>query len=80
MNTKVHKWGNSLAVRIPKVIAEEVGIYEETNVDLDNVDGKIVISPAVKKKYSLDSLLSRVKKSNLHEETDTGDTEGKEVW
>jgi len=80
MNTKVHKWGNSLAVRIPKVIAEEAGIYEEATVELGNVDGKIVISPAAKKKYRLDALLSKVKKNNLHQETDTGGAEGKEVW
>ena len=80
MNTKVHKWGNSLAVRIPKIIAEEMGIYEETSVEMDSLDGKIVISPAKRKVYSLDSLLSEVKKSNLHEETDTGDAEGGEVW
>jgi antitoxin MazE len=80
MNTKVHKWGNSLAVRIPKIVADEVGIYEETSVELDNIDGKIVISPSVKRKYELDTLLSKVKKNNIHRETDTDDPTGKEEW
>jgi antitoxin MazE len=80
MNTKVRKWGNSLAVRIPKVVADEVGIYEETSVELDNIDGKIVISPSAKHKYSLDALLSKVKKNNIHGEIDAGDSTGKEIW
>lgn len=79
MNTKVQKWGNSLAVRIPKVVAEEAGIYEETSVEMENIDGKIVISPSVKGKYRLDSLLSGISKDNLHEEEYTGKPEGKEA-
>lgn len=80
MNTKVRKWGNSLAVRIPKVVAEEAGIYEESSVEMKNIDGKIVISPSVERKYDLDSLLSDVNKKNIHGETDTGEPAGKEVW
>ncbi len=80
MNTKVRKWGNSLAVRIPKVVAEEAGIYEESEVEMNSVDGKIVISPSLTRKYSLKKLLSKVKEENLHGETDMGEAVGKEEW
>ena len=80
MNTKVRKWGNSLAVRIPKVVAEEAGIYEESEVEMNSVDGKIVISPSLTRRYSLKKLLSKVKEENLRGETDTGEVVGKEEW
>lgn len=80
MNTKVRKWGNSLAVRIPKVVAEEAGIYEESEVEMNSVDGKIVISPSLTRKYSLKKLLSKVKEEDLHGETDTGEAAGREEW
>jgi len=80
MNTKVRKWGNSLAVRIPKVVAEEAGIYEESEVEMNSVDGKIVISPSLTRKYSLKKLLSKVKEENMHGETGTGEAVGKEEW
>ncbi|MFC1972103.1 AbrB/MazE/SpoVT family DNA-binding domain-containing protein [Chloroflexota bacterium] len=33
MKTRVQKWGNSLALRIPKSFATEVGLQRETSVD-----------------------------------------------
>lgn len=80
MSTKVRKWGNSLAVRIPKVVAEEAGVYEESEVEMNSVDGKIVISPSLTRKYSLKKLLSNVRKEKLHGETDTGEAVGREEW
>jgi antitoxin MazE len=33
MKTKVQKWGNSLALRIPKSFANEIGLRKETPVE-----------------------------------------------
>ncbi len=79
MKSKVQKWGNSLAIRIPKSFANEIDLFQGTEVDLVLFDNKIQIEPA-KKKMSLDDLLSKVTDDNIHKEIDTGLPIGKEVW
>jgi antitoxin MazE len=80
MKTRVQKWGNSLALRIPKSFADEVGLQKESSVDVFLDDGKIVISPAVKSELSLDELLEQVTEENLHGEWETGPAVGNETW
>jgi antitoxin MazE len=45
MRTIVRTWGNSLAIRIPRVIAEDVAIHDGSLVDLFIRDGAVVITP-----------------------------------
>lgn len=78
MLTKTLKWGNSLAVRIPKVIGKECGIEENSNVEISLRDKRIIITP-VKKEYSLKELLAGVTKDNIHSEFDTGRPFGRET-
>lgn len=80
METVIKKWGNSLALRIPKPLAEEVGLEEDSAVDLFLEEGKLVIVPAVAPRYALDALLAKVTGENLHDETDTGAVVGVETW
>ena len=80
MRTSVRKWGNSLALRIPKALATESNIETGTSVDLSFMDGKIVVSPVAAKEYKLEELLARVTKQNIHREIDTGGVVGREVW
>lgn len=80
MKTRVQKWGNSLALRIPKSFASEVGIQQETTVDLSSDDGKLVITPVAKPKQTLKQLLAKITKDNLHKEVDTGPARGNEIW
>ena len=80
MKTRVQKWGNSLALRIPKSFAQEVGMDNETTVEMSLVDGKLVVSPVVKPKPSLEDLLALVTDENLHGEVDTGRAVGDEAW
>ncbi len=79
MKIKVQKWGNSLGLRIPKVIAEEIGLKENTPVELSLKKKKIIISP-IKPEITLKKLLSQVTEENLHREVDTGSPEGREIW
>lgn len=76
----IAKWGNSLAIRIPLPIAREVGFVEggEVSLSLTN-EGHLLLRP-VNAKYSLDELVSQIKPSNRHAETDWGATQGNEVW
>ena len=78
MKTKLKKWGNSLALRIPKSFADEVGLQKEASVDVSVDDGKIVITPTAK--LSLDELLERITEDNLHGEFETGPAVGNETW
>ena len=80
MKTRVQKWGNSLALRIPKSFANEVGIHRETPVEISLADGKLVITPIAKPKLILKQLLAKVTKGNLHHEVDTGTAVGNETW
>jgi antitoxin MazE len=80
MKTRVQKWGNSLAVRIPKSFAAEARLAEDTPVDLSLVDGKVVIEPLAPQPLTLDELLRGVTDENLHGEWDTGPAVGMEVW
>ena len=80
MKTQVQKWGNSLALRIPKSFAAESNIEEGSPVNLSVVEGRIIVEPVTEPAYDLDELLSRVTKRNLHAEIDTGAPVGKEVW
>ncbi|MCX5995891.1 MAG: AbrB/MazE/SpoVT family DNA-binding domain-containing protein [Chloroflexi bacterium] len=80
MRTRVQKWGNSLALRIPKSFANEVGLQRETSVEISLADGKLVITPVTKPKLTLKQLLAKVTKENLHHEVDTGPATGNETW
>lgn len=79
MQTKVQKWGNSLALRIPKSFALNMNIRQNELVDLSIGDGKLVITPITEKEYSLKELLAGVSEDNLHGEFDTGTPVGKEL-
>ena len=81
MITKVLKWGNSLALRIPVAFARELNIEENSQVNITLKEGKLSLEPV--KEYEtedLSELLDQVNESNLHYEIDTGKPQGKEIW
>ena len=79
MRTNIQKWGNSLALRIPKPFAEEMHLAENTPVELSIVDGKVVISPLDMSVPTLEELVASITKDNRHGEWDTGRPVGKEI-
>ena len=80
MLTHVQKWGNSLALRIPHAVAREIGLSQNSSVEIALIDGKLVIAPVVKRKITLEKLLSQVTDENIHAEVETGSAVGREVW
>jgi mRNA interferase MazF len=80
MHSRVQKWGNSLAVRIPKPFALEVGLAQDADVEITVDDGNVVISPRPGRSYRLADLLASVTKRNLHSEVDSGPSVGRESW
>jgi antitoxin MazE len=80
MHVRVRKWGNSLAVRIPKSLAEDVEVKEGTVLNLAVSEGKLVATAVKKKRLSLEQLLAKVNTKNLHDEIDFGSPVGRETW
>jgi len=80
MKSQVQKWGNSLAVRIPKAFAAEIGLQQNSTVDVSVSEGALVVKAMRAPKYSLDDMLERVSDSNIHAECDWGTPVGGEVW
>ncbi|MBI3246149.1 MAG: AbrB/MazE/SpoVT family DNA-binding domain-containing protein [Deltaproteobacteria bacterium] len=78
MRVQVQKWGNSLALRIPKPFAEDTEVKAGTIVDLSVSEGKLVVAPVPKKKVTLKQLLTKVHKGNLHNAIDFGPSVGRE--
>jgi antitoxin MazE len=80
VQTRVQKWGNSLGVRIPRGLAEEVGLGAGSEVSLSAKDGELVVKPSVPARLSLDALLAEVSEENLHSSIDTGSAVGAEIF
>ena len=76
---RVTRWGNSLAVRIPKALAAQTRIEEGSEVELSVADGALTIRPRVLT-YRLDELLAQVTPENRHDEVNWGEAQGKEIW
>jgi antitoxin MazE len=76
---RVTRWGNSLAVRIPKTLAEQADIGEGSEVELGVADGVLTVRSR-RRSYRLQELVDRITAENRHDEVDWGAPEGKEVW
>ncbi len=79
MKVKIKKWGNSLAIRIPKSVVEDANLQNDSQVDIFVKEGKILLNPIQPEKYSLERLVTGITKENIHKEVDTGPAVGKEV-
>jgi antitoxin MazE len=80
MLTKVQKWGNSLALRIPKAFAIDAQLENDSFVEIKIVEGKIIVTPVSPPVWTLEELLAGIDDSNLHHEIDTGGAVGNETW
>ena len=80
MHVTAQKWGNSLAIRIPKAYTTNANIEEGTEIDLAFDNGCIIMKPIHKKEKTLDEFLSFVTPENIHAETQTGNIVGREIW
>jgi antitoxin MazE len=80
MQTRIQKWGNSLAIRIPKPFALEIGLEPNSVVEVSVSAGRLLLEPVVEPEYTLEQLLAQVNEANLHPEVATGPAVGYEVW
>jgi antitoxin MazE len=79
MKTTIQKWGNSLAIRIPKNITKETKVSEGSNINIITENGKIILNPTTKE-YSLKELLMKITNENIHLEVSSGNYVGGEIW
>ena len=80
MKTRIQKWANSLALRIPKSFAQEIHLEQGTMVEVSLQEGTLRVTPLAHPPITLESLLQQVTPQNLHHEVDTGPAVGVEVW
>jgi len=80
MRARVQRWGNSLALRIPKAFATETDLESGSEVELTLDDGRLIVTPLAPASYELEDLLAQVTPENLHGEVDTGSSVGDEAW
>jgi antitoxin MazE len=78
MKARVQKWGNSLAIRIPKSSAAEAGLHINAAVELSVVNGVLLVQPVPPPEPTLDELLQGVTDANIPGEWETGPAVGKE--
>lgn len=68
MKTTAQKWGNSLAIRIPKSVAVQVELKAQDDLEIEVQDGNVVLKPHPQRVYRLDDLVKRITSKNVHGE------------
>ena len=80
METTIQKWGNSLAVRVPRSMAQKLALRVGSTVAMREEKKTIIIRAAPKTRKSLKALIAMIRPENMHEEMDWGKPAGKEIW
>lgn len=78
MRAKVQKWGNSLAIRIPRPVAQDIGLSPDADVEMSIRDGSLILVPT-RRQYSLEELVKGITPANRHDEIDLGPPVGREL-
>jgi antitoxin MazE len=80
METRMQKWGNSLALRIPKLVCEEAGLKYNSRVRVTMNKRQIIIEAVPQDALSLEDLLDGITDDNVHGKIDGGGPVGAEIW
>ena len=79
MKTTAQKWGNSLAIRVPKSIAQQAGLKVKDDLDIEVRKGALVLRPHLRRVYRLEDLVKRMTPRNAHKALDFGGPVGREA-
>jgi antitoxin MazE len=78
MTKKIKKWGNSLAIRIPKKEADLLGIFEGDEVMIEKRKNSLVIKS---KERALQDMVNKINLKNKHSLSFLEENrKGKEIW
>jgi antitoxin MazE len=80
MRVKIRKWGNSLAVCIPKALATQAQLRTKTVVEISRRGNKIIVAPINEPELTLEDLLAQITDENLHGEFENGYAVGNEIF
>ena len=84
MKIRFLKWGNSLALPVPKAFAQELGATVGKAANMEVRDGKLIVELAKpnrrRRRYTLDQLVAGITPKNRHRELEWGPPVGNEVW
>ena len=80
MQTRIQKWGNSLAIRIPKTFATQSHLKQDSLVEISEENGRIILFPVPQSEITLAKLLDDITPENTHGEISTSSAIGKEIW
>ncbi|MDH2908491.1 MAG: AbrB/MazE/SpoVT family DNA-binding domain-containing protein [Candidatus Eremiobacteraeota bacterium] len=78
MKATIARWGNSLAVRLPKDALLQARLAEGDVVEISVRDGALALLPR-REEPSLSELVAAIAPENLHGETFVG-PHGAELW
>lgn len=80
MKTKLKMWGNSLGVRIPKTLSDDLGLSTDREVIISRENNTLSITP-VTKEVTLEGLLQQITPDNIpHTDFLHGNRQGNELW
>lgn len=79
MVTTVQRWGNSLAIRIPKAFAAQAQLEEDSSLEI-SIEGERIILAPPRRQWQLDDLVRKISQKNIHRETEWGVRKGEESW
>lgn len=80
METTIQKWGNSLAVRLPKDVATKLALREGSRVEVREGTTGILIRRTPRPRRSLTELVRMIRREQLHAETAWDKARGMEAW
>jgi antitoxin MazE len=80
LKVKAQKWGNSLGMRIPKVIADELQLTDSSELELEISGANLIVRQYQEHQYRIEDLLRKINSRNIHTEIDTGEPCGEEIW
>jgi antitoxin MazE len=80
VQTRAKQWGNSLALRVPKAFAEELGLWNGAPVEMSIEAGRLMVRRIPEEQVTLEALLARVTDDNVHSEVASSGPVGSEIW
>jgi len=80
MTATLHRWGNSIGLRLPKPLLEQLGLGEGSQVDIRVERGRLVVEPHRPKRLTLQDIIKGFGPDDQPGEVGWGKPVGKEVW
>lgn len=80
MTGVLQKWGNSVALRIPKAALQKANLREGLRVTVEVDRNRIILEEDTSRRSSLSELVMAITTDNRHEEMWNGEPQGKELW